>query len=801
MRYSMYDLRRRVLRPGRRGNVSTAIAALLCTLAHVADVRAQPVPQEPLLGLKSSRTLRDAIPSSQRDSLPTFVSGERISSRTDLDTVVEGGATLRRGDLVIRADRLDYFQPDDMAKARGNVTINRAGDVYEGPLLDLKVESFEGFFLNPSYQFLKNQGHGEAQRVDFLDEERAVIRNGTFTTCRRLPGPAWMPDWLLRAAYISIDNEEEVGTAEGVLLTFKGVPLIPIPSLSFPLSSKRKSGFLPPTVGIDNVNGVELNIPYYWNVAPNRDITLLPSVMSKRGIAMGGELRYKEVLYEGQLRANYMPVDKLRGSSRWGLGFNQTGTLETGLPGLGNLSSSLSLNRVSDSNYWRDFARDSPGLAQRILANDLSLGWASPSGYLTTSFRTLKWQTLQDVSSPIVPPYDRLPQLSVRYARSNVEGYDYSFDADTTQFNSDRVLTGQPNGRRIFSSAQVSRPWISPYGFITPKLQLHATNYQFTSALSNGATSASRVVPTLSLDSGLVLERDTSYFGRAFRQTLEPRAFYVLTPYRDQSLLPNYDSGINDFNFASIFTENQFVGNDRISDNNLLTLGASTRLLDPETGAEAARFSVAQRLRFKDQLVTLPGGTPERKGFSDMLLGASVNLDPRWSFDSTVQFNADTRRSIRSTVGGRYAPGNYRVVSAAYRFQRGASEQIDVGWQWPINDLWGDRGQDLGDGRGQGDGRWYSVGRVNFSMRDGKLVDSVIGLEYDGGCWIGRIVLDRLQTSTSTANQRILFQLEFVGFSRIGSSPLRTLKENIPHYQYLRETTSTNTPSRFSNYD
>jgi LPS-assembly protein len=124
-----------------------------------------------------------------------------------------------------------------------------------------------------------------------------------------------------------------------------------------------------------------------------------------------------------------------------------------------------------------------------------------------------------------------------------------------------------------------------------------------------------------------------------------------------------------------------------------------------------------------------------------------------------------------------------------------------VGWQWPLNDLWGDRGQDLGVGRGQGEGRWYSVGRMNFDMREGKLVDSVIGLEYDGGCWIGRIVLDKLQTSTSTANRRIMFQLEFVGFSRLGANPLQTLKENIPRYQYLRETTTTNNPSRFSNYD
>ena len=772
-----------------------------CSLVPTAAVRAQPAGEEAPLSLKSSRILRDAIPSSQRDSLPTFVSGERISSRADLDTVVEGQAVLRRGDMVIRADRLDYYQPEDMAKARGNVSVNRAGDVYEGPSLDLKVESFEGVFLKPSYRFLKNQGHGEAERVEFVDQERAVIRNGTFTTCRRLPGPSWMPDWLLRAASISIDNEEEVGQAEGVLLTFMGVPILPIPELSFPLSNKRKSGFLPPTIGVDNVNGVEVNLPYYWNIAPNRDATLLPSLMSKRGIDLGGEFRYKETLYSGQLRADYMPNDKLRGINRWGFGYSHSGTIETGLSGIGNLGINLSLNRVSDDNYWRDFTRVSPGLTQRLLPNDMTLSWTSPSGYFTTSLRTLKWQTLQDVTSPIVPPYDRLPQLAARYARSNANGFDFSVDADTTRFNSDRILTGQPNAQRVFTLAQISRPWISPAGFIRPKLQLHATNYQFTGALANGATSASRVVPTFSLDSGLVFERDTSYFGRAFRQTLEPRAFYVLTPFRNQSLLPNYDSGINDFNFASIYSENEFVGNDRISDNNLLTLGVSTRLIDPDTGAEAARFSVAQRLRFKDQLVTLPGGVPESKGFSDLLLGASVNLDPRWSFDSTVQVNTDTGRSIRSTIAGRYAPGDYRVVSAAYRFQRGASEQIDVGWQWPINDLWGDRGQDLGAGRGQGEGRWYSVGRMNFSLRDGKLVDSVIGLEYDGGCWIGRIVFDKLQTSTSTANRRIMFQLEFVGFSRLGSNPLQTLKENIPRYQYLRETTSNTSPSRFSNYD
>ncbi len=758
---------------------------------------AQAQPEPPFLQLKSSRILRDAIPRADRDGQPSFVYGDRMASRTDLETVVEGQAVLRRGDMVIRADRLEYYQPDDLAKARGNVRINRAGDVYEGPELELKVEAFEGFFRNPRYQLLKNQGHGEAERVDFIDEKRAIVRNASFTTCPRRPGPSWMPDWIIRAASISIDNEEDVGSAESAVLSFKGVPLLPVPAFTFPLSNRRKSGVLPLTFGIDNVNGIEVTTPYYWNIAPNRDATLTPSLMTKRGVDLGAEFRYLESDYRGELKANYMPDDKLRNATRWGYSLTHSGSLASGLRSVGNVGVALSLNRVSDDNYWRDFSRVSPGLTQRLLPNDLNVTWSS--GNFSSSLRVLKWQTLQDVDSPITPPYDRLPQLTMRYARANLNGFDLSLDADATQFESDRTLTNQPNARRMFSQLEVARPWVSPSGYITPKLRLHATNYQFDSALVNGKTSASRIVPTFSLDGGLVFERDTSLFGRAFRQTLEPRAFYVFTPYRDQSALPNYDSGVNDFNFASIYTDNAFVGNDRISDSKLLTVGVSTRLLDPATGAEAARFGIAQRLRFKDQRVALPGGATVAKGFSDVLVGAALNLDPRWSLDSTVQFDPDTRRSIRSTIGGRYSPGNYRVISAAYRLQRGSSEQLDVAWQWPVNDLWGDRGEELGSGQGQGPGRWYAVGRMNFSLRDGKLVDSVLGFEYDGGCWLGRVVLDRLQTGTTTASNRILFQLEFVGFSRLGSNPLDTLKRSIPRYQYLRETTTS--PSRFSNYD
>ena len=787
----MHDLKPKAIR-ARFALAPIALAA--CAMLQSGAARSQ---EEGPLPLKPSPMLREDIPAPTREQLPTFLSGERVFGRTDLETVVEGQAQLRRGDTVIRADRLEYDQPADLAKARGNVRINRGGNIYEGPLLELKVDTFEGFFNQPRYRFLKNDAYGEAERVDFIDDKRAIIRKATYTTCQRRPGPSWLPDWIVRAASIRIDNEEETGQATDAVLSFLGLPVLPIPQLSFPLTDKRKSGLLPPTIGLGNVNGAEISLPYYWNIAPNRDLTLYPTLMSKRGVDLGAEFRYLERDYAGQLRANFMPGDKLRQSDRWGFAFKHDGSIGTGLP-TGPLGLSLNLNRVSDDNYWRDFSHNAATLTQRLLANDGSLSWSR--GDFSVTARALKWQTLQDVTAPIVPPYDRLPQVVGRYSRSSLPGgLEAYVEGDYTRFEAERTLTGQPNAHRSYTMARLSRPWQAPGWFVIPKVQFHATQYQFDAPLANGATTATRTVPTFSLDSGLVFERDTSFFGRSFRQTLEPRAFYVYTPFRNQSLLPNYDSAANDFNFATIYTENAFGGNDRISDNNLLTLGASTRLLDPDTGAEAARLGVAQRLRFKDQLVTLPGNAPVSERLSDILFGASINWTPQWSLESTVQYNPKTNRSIRSTIGGRYSPSNYHVISAAYRLQRDSSEQIDVGWQWPLNDLWGDKGQALGPGRGEGEGRWYSVGRLNYSMQDRKLVDAVVGLEYDAGCWLGRIVFERLQSSTSSSNKRVLFQLEFVGFTRLGSNALQTLKENIPRYQFLREQVTS--PSRFSNYD
>ncbi|VWX59427.1 LPS-assembly protein LptD [Burkholderiales bacterium 8X] len=787
----------------RRCHPPLPLAVLSLALLHAHGAAAQDAGFDAPLALKRSPQLTETIPPTQRGSLPSFVDGDRISGRPDLETIVEGKASLRRGDTVIRADRLEYYQPDDLAKARGNVRVNQAGNVYEGPELQLKLETFEGFFSNVRYRLLASGGEGDAERIDFVDSNVSVARQVTYTTCRREDYPGWMPAWMLSAATLTTDTEEGVGTATNARMSFMGISTPAFPSFSFPLSNERKSGFLPPTIGVDSVNGIDITAPYYWNIAPNRDATFYPNLMSKRGINLGTEFRYLEDKYKGQARVDIMPTDTLRNRSRWGIWTQHSQTLDPKPFGLDSLGATLNINRVSDDDYWRDFTR-TPTLTTRLLSSDASLGWSK--GDWSGSARVLKYQTLQYADAPIIPPYDRLPQITANYNRYDWNGFDFSFNADYSRFQADPVVQRQPNGERVFGLASLSRPFLTPGTFLIPKVQLHATSYQFEAPLATGATSANRVVPTFSLDGGMIFERDANFFGRAFRQTLEPRAFYVYTPYRNQNQLPVYDSAAYDFNFATIYTENAFSGHDRISDSNLLTLGVTSRLIDPVSGAEAARFGIAQRLRFSDQRVTLPTTLPISDRLSDVLMGAQINWTPKWSVDTTIQYNPDERKSVRNAISARYNPGSYRNISAAYRYQdetapgaANGNKSLDVSWQWPINDLWGDKGKDLGPGRGEGGGRWYAVGRLNYSLQDRKLTDGVLGVEYDGCCYIGRVVLERITTGQVTASTRIMFQLEFVGFASVGASPKRTLTQNIQRYQPLRQPFTA--PSRFTNYD
>jgi LPS-assembly protein len=776
--------------------------------------------------------LQEKISADTLKEVPTFVQSDKLNEQANFQTTLDGQVVLRRGALLLKADQIEYDQTDDLAKARGNVYINRAGFTYQGPELELHLDSFEGFFTQPSYQMQKNGMYGKADRIDFIDSDNSVLHNASFTSCARKPGPNWMPDWFFESDKITLDIARNSAKLEGADIRFKGVPF-PLPSMEVPLTIERKSGLLAPSIGVDNISGLEYTQPYYWNLAPNRDITFYPTYWGKRGINLGTEFRYTEGLapnppFQGQMRFDWMEKDKLRDDAqRWRVNYTHTGLLNPSYAG-GGLALTMNLNRVSDDNYWKDFAFSTNGSVgiSRLLNSDVHLSWTN--GYVTTGIRAQKWQTLQDLANTanrIAPPFDRLPQITAKLQRFNLPGgFDFSLDSDLTRFQSVRDYDCSnasgtaynncaPNADRAVTWAQLSRPFVTPFGYITPKVQLHGRSYQFDGGLptsgfytntnSQGLTSASVTVPTFSLDAGMAFEREARLVNRSWTQTLEPRLFYVNTPFRNQNYLPNYDSGGNAFNFASIFTENAFGGHDRISDSKQVTLGVTSRFIDPETGAEGGRLGVAQRLRMQDQQVYLPEDpSVAQAGFSDILASASVNISPKWGVDSTLQIDQKTNNLLRRVIGARYHPGTYRTLNAALRTQNDTagtaiSQQIDIGWQWPLHDLWG--GADKDAGRGLGDGRWYSVSRVNYDYLNRKPVESIIGFEYDAGCWVSRVVAERLQVAEGVARQRILFQLEFIGFTRVGTNAMGSLVRNVPRYQSLNPASLS--PSRFGNYD
>ena len=769
----MHPFRPRAARP-RLTPVAAALAALLTAPAWAQATG----PDEPI-ELRPSPALRPAPRGADTRQLPIVLRARSVTGRPDLDTVAEGDAEFRRGGLVIRADRLSYDQPADLATARGHVRISRDGNLYTGPELQLKVQRFEGFFLKPTYHFDRTGAGGSAQRIDFLDEQRAVATAATYTSCPAdgSGGPAW----LLSTDKVSFDFAHNEGVAEGGVLRFYGVPILAAPRLSFPLTDARKSGWLPPSIGLDTKSGAQLSIPYYWNIAPNRDATFTPALGTRRGAALASEFRYLEPSYSGAVKLNLMPIDRLTDSTRYAL----TGSHDSDF---GNdLRLQMRLLRVSDNNYWKDFPSDVASPTPRLLASDFQLTrpWGDWAGYA----RVQRWQVLQtaDAASRIEAPYERSPQIGARYAGRFGAGFEVGFEGEFNRFTNpvDASLVPRVTGMRLDALGSISRPYVTPGWTLIPKVSFNAASYALDETAGVTTQNASRVIPTLSLDSAWVLERETRFFGHAVRQTLEPRLLYVNTPYRDQSGLPNFDASAKDFNFDSIFTENAFSGVDRVSDAHQITAGVTTRVLDPETGAERVRLGLAQRYLLRDQRVT-PDGQPLTRRFSDLLLLGSTTLVPAWTLDASVQYSPDSSRVSRSVVSARYSPGPFRTVSATYLLTRGLSEQLELGWQWPIYGPTPDAPRSASSGGGC-NGSWYGVGRLNYSMLERRIADAIVGVEYDAGCWIGRVVATRQSTGLTEATTRLLFQLELVGLSRLGSNPLQLLKDNIPGYRLLRE--------------
>ena len=684
-----------------------------------------------------------------------MIEAQTMKGRLEREIILEGDVEITRDGMQLTADRADYDLVEDEVHIVGNVWMKRPGQIFSGDELQVKMDTGVGYVLNPTYEMEANNGRGKAERIDFASRDQARVIGGTYSTCEGLD-----PDWYLKADTLDLDSARDIGTARGAALYFKGVPVLGSPYISFPLSGERKSGFLPPTIGTSNTGGLEVMVPYYFNIAPNRDLTLFPKLISRRGLQLGAEARYLGETYIGETRLEGLSGDRLTDSDRWAVSSVHDQKITP------NLRFYANLNFASDDEYPNDFPSTLTEANNRILSRDLLLKYASSHWNLMG--RTTTYQVLQDPLSPIDLPYERLPQLSFNAAKYNIGGFDWSVLAEATQFwHADRV-----DGNRFVFQPRLTYPIIHQAYFLKPSLSLTARHYELDR--SNASQSLSVTLPTFSVDSGLVFERDTTYFGRQATQTLEPRLFYVYTPYRYQGNIPKFDTAELDFSFAELFSENRYSGYDRINDANQVTAAVTSRFLG-ETGQEYLRLTLAQRFYLGDQRVYFEeaegaGSTPISGLRSDILLAVSGQVSPTVTLNTSVQYNEAMKEVSRATYGLSWRPGPSRVLNVYYRLDEPNDlEQFDISGQWPLAD------------------RWYGVGRINYSMREGKIAEGLLGFEYREDCWILRVVGQRTPTATGVATTAFYFQLELSGLSRLGSDPLDALRDNISGYQRISQ--------------
>jgi len=742
----------------------TRTAAFALALAVICGEAAAQISDA--LRLRMERQLRMAPARPDRDSAK-FLEADRIVTDQDRNVVATGDVTLRQRGAAIRADRVEYHDADQTVVATGGVRLERDGDVASGPRLNYKLDNGTGDMDSPVFEFprrleRRTASRGQASRA--VLEENSVTRlfKAEYTSC-----PVPRDDWFIRVRELELDTSRNVGTAYNSTVYFLGVPILYSPYMSFPMDNKRKSGFLAPTLGTSAQSGFDFSLPYYFNLAENYDATLTPKIYTRRGIQIGAEFRYLTSFMAGQVDGEVLPHDRVTDSDRYFMGLKHVQQLGHGI------SFSANAQKVSDDAYFRDLSTRIALTSQTNLPRDAILAYNDE--VWSVSARALGYQTLQDPNGPPIPiPYNILPQLLAFGSQQNVRGFDWQWASELSNFVHPTLV----NGQRLIVYPSVLYPWRNGYSFVIPKAGYHYTRYNLDDNNATPNATLSRGLPIASVDSGLYFERQSTWGGRAFEQTLEPRLFYLYVPYKDQSGYPNFTTAETDFNFQRFFSENRFVGGDRIGDANQLTFALTTRLIESATGLERFKAALGQVYYFTPPKVTL-GDTPPPAKTSDILGYASTQMTPSVSIDAAWQYTPNLQRSERIVVGGRYNPQPGSVVNAAYRYVRGTEtsadpsrqgiQQVDLSSQWPIT-------RNL-----QGLARW------NWSVKERKLLEGLVGFEYNAGCWQVRAVAHRFITAAQQYSTSFQIQLELTGLSRIGINPLETLRQNIGGYRRTDE--------------
>lgn len=680
---------------------------------------------------------------------------EADSAAASADRVytLSGDAVVRYGDRRLTASDMVYRQQTGEIEASGGIHLTGPDLLVSGESARLQLQEDRGTLSGITYALPGQHARGAAGQLSLVGAGQLRLEDASYTTCA--PGNR---DWLLSAGEVEIDHGEGTVTARNARLNFKRVPLLYTPYISFPLDDRRKSGLLFPKLGTTDETGIDVSIPYYWNIAPNRDATFTPRVMTDRGTMLGGEFRFLTPHSNGVLGAEYLPSDKEFGDeSRRFVSLSHTASPTP------RLETRIVAGDVSDPFYFGDLGTDLMASSQTSLERTANAIWHG--GGWNLGLTVQDFQNLDTTIASADRPYRQLPQIVYELVPAQrFLGLSSSVQAELNYFthSDDTVI----RGTRIDLQPRLSLPLRRSAWYVEPAAGLRHTAYWLENNTPGADESPDRTTPVYSVDAGMFFERSGRWSNRPYIQTLEPRLFYLYVPERDQNGLPVFDTGNYDFNFWTLFRENRFNGPDRMGDANQLALALTSRFLDTASGRQLLRMSLGSLFYFKDRTVTLPGDTADLDSSSDIIGEVSLALTSHWSARGEVLWNPHLSRTERNNYRLQYRLGPRRLVNLGYRFRDGIQEQSDVSFLWPVGPS------------------WHLVGRWYYDLNADETIETLGGLAYERCCWGVQLLARNYINNDGTARTTAVFlQLEFKGLGKLGTSVDDALERGILGYE------------------
>jgi len=671
------------------------------------------------------------------------------------------GVELRQGERVLRAQEIhrdgesgnwiipgivELADPNLIVRGKGAEAAPAAGTV------DIEATSFE---LPARF------GHGSASRIRLSQSGEVNLRDVRYTTC---PGPK--PDWELKASELDIDAQAHEGSARNAWVNFKGVPIFYWPYMSFPVGDERKSGLLFPNFGNSSNSGWQISTPWYWNIAPNYDATLIPTWYALRGYDLGAEFRFLTHMTHGVAQVNYLPNDQQTGKDRSYIDLHaQT-----------DFTSQLRLytdgSNVSDTAWLDDFGNGAQRAGVTVLQRAARLMYRSDEWSIAALAQN--YQTVDPDSALSSRPYTLLPQLSfLGWFPNRFYGLGFGIASEYSNFRHNTNSTAL-DGQRFDATPEVRLPLRRNGIFVEPAIAWRYTAYRLDpAAIGSSDRTPTRSAPSMSVDSGVIFERLS---GKAEQriQTLEPRLLYLYVPYRAQDNLPVFDTKLPDFNLIQLFSPNRYVGPDRLGDANQIAMGLTTRLLDSHSGQQFMSATVGEVYRFATPRVSLPGEAPNTASSSDVIGELKLGDYKDWNAGLGLQWDPNLHVFQRSEVNLQYIPGAGRVVNAGYIYRKAGLaqlpglKQIDTSAAWPVGN------------------RVSLYARYVYSLLERKQIDGFIGVQYRDCCWGFRFVAGRSVSLTGQLETHIQWQVELNGLANVGTANDAFLSQSIRGYSAAR---------------